>query len=165
MNRGGGTFQTINQVGQSMTMVQAIIATICCLIGTGIAVALIFKKSTMVVTPAQVVSTECRTITTKDGARISCTSGVKYTVNGTEYTGTINEDSLNASRYPGQNINIRVDPNAPQTITPDRPSNQTIGYVLSAVCCCVFVCAWAQVLLVKKVPGSGAGMLALAAFN
>lgn len=165
MNRGGGTFQTINQVGQSMTMIQAFVATLCCLGGTAIAGFLVFSKSTMVVTPAQIVSTECRTITTKDGARISCTSQVKYTVNGNDYTGTINEDSLNASRYPGQNINIRVDPSAPQTIAPDRPSNRTIGFVLSAVCCCCFVLAWGQYFLTKKIPGSGAGMLAMHIVN
>lgn len=161
----GGAFQTINQVGQSLTMVQAVGATICCILGVGIALYLIFSRTTMISTKATVVSSDCRTIATKDGNRMACTSQVKYTINGKEYTSTLIENSLNASRYATQVIDILVDSNAPQSVSPHRPSNKTLGFVLSVVCLCIFVCAWAQFFFAKKVPGAGAGLLAMAAFD
>jgi hypothetical protein len=157
-------FDTINKVGQSMSMIQAIIATVCFVSGVLIVVRLLFEKDNTVETQAVVTNVQCTTYLGNAGLKHGCMLTLTYFINGKEHSSDVLRNELDKEHYKGEKMTIYVNPADPTgTVHYVSPGAVTSG-MAGAICCICTLCLafhWGAYYFSTKVKGAGAGMLAV----
>lgn len=133
--------------------------TITMIIGTIIAIVLIFVGFRMRSKPDQfsehvtttIVTPNCtnsiQIVNNRSSNVINCALDIKYTIAGKEYT---NKLGTNGKYYsPGQTIDVRYDPSNPMMIT-TAPTNKTIGNIIIGVALLIILFAVVSWYIAQK---------------
>lgn len=161
-----GAVNNLNNVAKTMTMIQAIIATICCVVGMGFAYWYFSKEQTYIKTYATVseMIEDCEAVqrSSKKRSRTDflCKLRVEYNFKGVTYESVLETDS-SKKYYKGSKLAIGVHKDNPANIEMWTASNKTIGLGISALCSCAFIVAWGRYLISSKVKRGGSAILAM----
>lgn len=147
---GSQLYEGTSSLGRFWTGFGLIVAIILSVIGVVTGTYLILHNQKDLVDTTGIVTTaNCTPIYTKNGTNFSCVLGVKYIVNGKDYTGTITTTSQ-TPYFVGSTVTITYHTENPSDVRFHIIRNRTIGFIILGVCGVILLISWFNYWLARK---------------